>query len=322
MFKRAGTDFKKDIMITNMKRMANILRKPHNKIYYDYKFEISNFDDILFIILKKDSKIIWDKEIMLSSKDPLQNKCWLSFNEYKFDTKDWKKLDEWNFNYYKNNVKRLQKLSARLFKSIKKGVTIIITKKENYLHIEHYTWKYLIVREDSSDVMTAEFSTEELKILASATEMYLLTWNKNVLKHYVKSMYDSGSKIKKVICKEIEGLEAYIFFGLFLNILSSPTISIVRLHNNLRDKDKSNRLKLSIRASEAIVNLSPDSNVKLRIRFSSMEICYDDLNVSKLEWHRAIFENPRIVSIEHPQLCYENDKKDQLFIQIFLPSLP
>ena len=257
MFERAGTDLKGAIMITSMNRIANILSKPYSKIYFDFKFDFSQSRYILSNILKKDSTIIWDNEITLSSKGPFQSIYWLSFNESNVDTKGMSKLINSKHFSPETDMHRLSKFCARFIKKFKKGDKIIITKEENNFQIAHYTIKYLIVKETSLDAKSAEIRTEDLEILESAKEMYLLTWNKKVLRHYVNIIFNSSLKIKKIFCKEIDGIYDCIFFGILLNILPLSTINVTNFPVYNWSKQRiAFQKKIAIGPSNATISLN------------------------------------------------------------------
>ena len=283
-----------------------------NKIYFDYKFGISKFEKIIFDILKKNSKISWGQDLMLSSKDPFHNQYWLSYNQFKIDTEDWKKLIEWRFDYQKNDTQLIQKASARLFSSIKKGERIIITKESSFLRFVQYVGQHIIVKEDSGIDYTSETLKEDLEKFASVTTMYLCTWNKDILKNYVKSMHDSKFKIKKIYWKTVNNINDYIFLSTFLNIFPKSEINVLNDQNHNNNSCRIiNRKDLKIGANSATLFLSnPFFKIskKFEIKFLSMEIHFDRLIAIMLGWLRIAFVNPEIVSIECAQLCSEDDK--------------
>ena len=66
VFERAGKNFKKEIILFDIKILDQVDDSPYNKIYFDYEFVEDQITDILNLILKSNFEVSWDKEIIIS----------------------------------------------------------------------------------------------------------------------------------------------------------------------------------------------------------------------------------------------------------------
>ena len=143
--------------------------------------------------------------------------------------------------------------------------------------------------------------------------MYLCTWNKKILRHYVESIQRSEVKIKKIFVKNIMEIDDYILFIIFLNILPESTISATHYLDLYNSKTK------SIRKGEATIFLHQNFGgiTKTKIKFSSMIVEYKNTRSTKFKGMNAIFEFANIIDVKCAQLWNEKPKNDKQ-IQEFL----
>ena len=322
MFERAGRDSKKEITLSTMNLLEKVLSFTQDISYFDYKFDILESKIVIVQIWKKDLSLRLDQEIMLSLWDPIYNKYTLSYNQIEVDSKDWKKSDDWYFDCQTKDDALLKESWTQLFKSVKKGNKITITKDGKIMHVTQYINKNIIVRESSLVASTADIPEEDCEKFFSATEMYLCTWNLKILKQYLRYIYGIETKIKKLFCSEVESIEDYIILSSFFNILPKSNIYIDGLLENLDQEQISigkiftKRLKIS--ESEATIHLSQNLVVTtdFKIKFRSMVVeCKEiDINKSKRSW--VFLRYPHIISLEWAQLCDNKVKNDSLIKEL------
>ena len=191
----------------------------------------------------------------------------------------------------------------RITQSLKNNEIISIVKDEYCFHFVQYIRKHLIVRNYSKVSSVTKIPTEDLEKFTSATEMYLFTWDKTILRHYVESMLKSEVKIKEIFAKSIKEIDDYVLFIIFLNILPGSTISTA---NSL----VSDYNKKTIRKGEATIFLNQNFGVvtKTKIKFRSMIVEYNNSNGTKFKGMNAIFEFANILDVKCAQLWNEKPK--------------
>ena len=259
--------------------------------------------NILKLILKSNFEISWGKEIIISLKDWFSSIYWLRYDQIETETKNCEKLRDWFYDPKKYNDKLENEYWNRTAKNIKNNEIISITKDEDCLHFVQYIRKQLIVRNDSEVSSGIETPKEDLLKITSATEMYLCTWDKKILRHYVESMLKSEVKIKEIFAKSIKEIDDYVLFIIFLNILPESTISTA---NSL----VSDHNKKTIRNGEATIFLNQNFGVvtKTKIKFRSMIVEYNNTNGTKYKGMNAIFEFANILDVKCAQLWNEKPK--------------